>query len=586
MPVNNPKALLVSLSLFISTASFTQWREINRGNDEDNTINGASFINPSTGFLAFTKFIGYTTDSGHTYLPRYVRYDNTDFNNFYGVNLTFGFEASGVHAFSSDSLVVFGDFGWEPAILFSANQGQTWKLVFHKPLNPSAPTLGNAVTNLKFQGNIGLAVHHEGILKSTNRGQTWSTVVNASNSLLQKLSFLPTGHALVIGGNKMYQTYDFGTNWNNLPLPTSSSSDNYNNVFFLNNSTGYISQRGTGRIYKTVTGGVFWTKMNEETIQGMNGTDMYFMNDSTGFITSEGLYEVYKTSDNGKTWERCKRNSDYQYLYYGMTGLFFYNNQIGWACGLKGYLMINSTGSFPTFPRAGFKIDTSTMSSNNIVKLLNFSKPNYQYQWYKDGVPIGTSYNANYIHDRFKARDTLKLIVSNGIDTDSLVLYQNFNLPALPAIASFAPAEGSTGAVILIKGRNFNSISSVMFGGVSASSFTLLSDTTIRAIIGNGATGSVSITTTSGTISFPGFSFIPPPTARPPVITSFSPASGSVGTTVTISGQNFDVNSNNNIVYFGAVKAKVLSATVNSVTCTVPFGSSYSPISLLNTTTG
>jgi hypothetical protein len=46
----------------------------------------------------------------------------------------------------------------------------------------------------------------------------------------------------------------------------------------------------------------------------------------------------------------------------------------------------------------------------------------------------------------------------------------------------------------------------------------------------------------------------------PPTITSFSPTSGPVGTTVNITGTNFSPIAANNIVYFGAVKATVTAA--------------------------
>lgn len=45
--------------------------------------------------------------------------------------------------------------------------------------------------------------------------------------------------------------------------------------------------------------------------------------------------------------------------------------------------------------------------------------------------------------------------------------------------------------------------------------------------------------------------------AQVPTITSFSPTSGPIGTTATITGTNFNTTAANNIVYFGAVRATV-----------------------------
>lgn len=70
--------------------------------------------------------------------------------------------------------------------------------------------------------------------------------------------------------------------------------------------------------------------------------------------------------------------------------------------------------------------------------------------------------------------------------------------------------------------------------------------------------------------------------AQAPIISSFSPASGAVGTIVTITGTGFNATAANNIVFFGATKATVTAASTSSLTVTVPVGATYQPISVLN----
>ncbi len=71
-----------------------------------------------------------------------------------------------------------------------------------------------------------------------------------------------------------------------------------------------------------------------------------------------------------------------------------------------------------------------------------------------------------------------------------------------------------------------------------------------------------------------------------PTIASFTPTYGSVGTTVTITGTGFNTTATNNIVYLGAVKAVVSSATSTSLNVTVPVGATFAPITSTDTTTG
>ncbi|TAE45501.1 MAG: BspA family leucine-rich repeat surface protein, partial [Cytophagales bacterium] len=75
-------------------------------------------------------------------------------------------------------------------------------------------------------------------------------------------------------------------------------------------------------------------------------------------------------------------------------------------------------------------------------------------------------------------------------------------------------------------------------------------------------------------------------TTSAPTITNFTPTSGAVGTSITITGTNFNPSASND-VYFGAVKVTAnADATGTSITVTVPLGStSVTPIVARNNAT-
>jgi len=160
--------------------------------------------------------------------------------------------------------------------------------------------------------------------------------------------------------------------------------------------------------------------------------------------------------------------------------------------------------------------------------------------------------------------------VTNGYGTDTLGTF-TFNGPIITA---FTPTVGVSGTVVRIIGVNFTGATAVSFGGVAATSFTVDSATGITAVVGSGATGTVTVTTANGLATLAGFSY------GPPVITSFAPASGPVMTAVTIQGNNFANSAGGNIVFFGAVRAVVTSATPTQLQVTVPVGATYQPISV------
>ncbi|MET0394398.1 MAG: FG-GAP-like repeat-containing protein [Chitinophagaceae bacterium] len=155
--------------------------------------------------------------------------------------------------------------------------------------------------------------------------------------------------------------------------------------------------------------------------------------------------------------------------------------------------------------------------------------------------------------------------------------YTGFTWVPAPGISSFTPVSASAGATVTITGTNLNNASSVSFGGAPASSFTVLSNTSIAAVVGLGVSGTVAVTTPGGAASMNGFTYVASP---PPVITSFTPATGAVGTPVVITGMNFNPDPARNTVYFGAVKAVVTAASATSLTVTAPAGSSYVPVTV------
>ncbi|MBS1933929.1 MAG: VCBS repeat-containing protein, partial [Bacteroidetes bacterium] len=69
-------------------------------------------------------------------------------------------------------------------------------------------------------------------------------------------------------------------------------------------------------------------------------------------------------------------------------------------------------------------------------------------------------------------------------------------------------------------------------------------------------------------------------------VSSFTPVTGNVGTSVTISGSGFNTTSTSDVVYFGGAIATVTSASATSLTVTVPAGATpTSRITVINTGT-
>ena len=126
-----------------------------------------------------------------------------------------------------------------------------------------------------------------------------------------------------------------------------------------------------------------------------------------------------------------------------------------------------------------------------------------------------------------------------------------------PVITGLTPTSGGTGTSIIITGTSFTGATAVKFGTVAAQSFTVNSATQITAVVGNGESGYVNVTTPAGNSpQTNAFTF-----TQNAAITSFNPLSGGTGTSIIITGANF---TGATAVSFGGTAAQ--SYQVNSST--------------------
>jgi uncharacterized repeat protein (TIGR01451 family) len=154
---------------------------------------------------------------------------------------------------------------------------------------------------------------------------------------------------------------------------------------------------------------------------------------------------------------------------------------------------------------------------------------------------------------------------------------QTFYVP--PSINGFSPSVGRAGTNVLITGQNLLGATAVTFGGVSASFTPPTTNTSLQAVVPpNAVTGQILVTAPAGSAQTSS-NFVVQPT-----IYGFSPGFGLVGTSVTVTGANFNVSGFS--VKFGGVTAPSHSTPAfGSFTVTVPTGATNAPI-MVTTTDG
>ncbi|MDB5271001.1 MAG: hypothetical protein JWP58_4041, partial [Hymenobacter sp.] len=152
----------------------------------------------------------------------------------------------------------------------------------------------------------------------------------------------------------------------------------------------------------------------------------------------------------------------------------------------------------------------------------------------------------------------------------------NFTIPLAPVITSFTPTTGVPGTVVVITGNNFTGTTQVTFNGTVATVFTVNSATQITVTVPTGATtGRITVTTPNGLAVSTGRFVV-----QTPIITSFTPTSGPVGTVVVLTGNYF--TGATQVTFNGTVAPVYTVNSATQLTVTVPTGATTGPISVTN----
>lgn len=150
----------------------------------------------------------------------------------------------------------------------------------------------------------------------------------------------------------------------------------------------------------------------------------------------------------------------------------------------------------------------------------------------------------------------------------------NFYVP--PVITGFSPTNGRTGTNVTITGTNFLDAATVRFGSINTS-FTVLSNGAISAAVPlNAVTATLVVIAPAGSVTASS-NFVVQPT-----VAGFSPGVGAVGTSITVTGANFNVGTPT--VKFNGVNATIVSnITFGSLNAVVPANATAGPISVTTT---
>lgn len=224
------------------------------------------------------------------------------------------------------------------------------------------------------------------------------------------------------------------------------------------------------------------------------------------------------------------------------------------------------TSFYPLVASAG---DTINIDGQNFTNTIRVSLNNEDVSNYN----INSDTNISFVLDAYLNSGLLR--VENLED----VAYSQSNFgityPSIQ-INSIDPVNLTSGNSVVIQGVNFYKISDVIFGGTSSTSFTVINDNIINAIVpgriaNSGITIGSSSRTKTGVSTFNYYAY--------PVIDVFYPKTGINGNNIMISGANlYDISA----ITINDIEASYSLIDTGSVQVTVPTGNTLGYIKITN----
>ncbi|MDA3905872.1 MAG: YCF48-related protein [Bacteroidales bacterium] len=230
--------------------------------------------------------------------------------------------------------------------------------------------------------DTGYVFGNQKILTTTDGGLNWSSLNPPNNPIHDGGTALDPQTIFVWGAyGTVYKSSDNGLSWQ---LPYASSTQDVYDIFFVNDSVGYLAGgdnyhgSNSGFLNKTINKGEDWsTIISAGVFRFRQLHSISFVNEQLGFMVgNEG--NIAKTTDSGNTWTTLNSPTNQS-----LNKVFFLDSLIGYSVGANGTILktINSGGysniSTPT-TKLQFNIYPNPFTSNITIQGKNVDNLNTQ----------------------------------------------------------------------------------------------------------------------------------------------------------------------------------------------------------------
>ncbi len=243
--------------------------------------------------------------------------------------------------FLSGLFYFFSIFIFINAFNFQHNPPGGWRQQFMPELG------GQSISDVTFLDSlIGFAVTQSAtvndtgyILKTSNGGEIWNIVYRSVDNYCN-VQFVNETTGFVAGGALLKST-NSGEDWFGINRPNQTDLES---MFALSEDTIWLTDTEglTGGVFRTTNGGTSWVR--QLSLGSFNPDRIYMINGRNGFISqvqNQALY-VRKTTDSGESWFIVDQGRS-------SLDMYFADSVSGWSAGFNVSLKATTNGGMNWF---------------------------------------------------------------------------------------------------------------------------------------------------------------------------------------------------------------------------------------------
>jgi RHS repeat-associated protein len=307
-------------------------------------------------------------------------------------------------------------------------------------------------------GNKGFVVGDNGsgtgvIYTTTDGGKTWSKVLSIGVGNLQDVQFIGTTAYAISDKGELVKSSNSGTTWTTVVTPTAQK---LNDLYFSSATNGVIVGNA-GTILKTSNGGTSWDAVTIDpaaipagvALSTINLNDLHFTSSTTGYIAGSNAM-VLRTTNSGTNW-------------YALPGV---TNPMSTTVNLNAIHFLSAT--------SGYVAGVNTITGQGVIATATINVGQTATTWtYPTVSPIASNCEFKTIHgvdanNVFAAGTNGKLYATSASSAGVFNVYSISGITGTPEITELTFTDAANPLVGFGSLKNGQLIKSTAAGGVTS----------------------------------------------------------------------------------------------------------------------